>query len=204
MKYKKLYFFLIFFLFLSSGYVYLYLKKNKFTLNKILILDENDQEVINENSESLINSNSMDNVKYSSKDLNGNEYSIYANKGEIELSNRNIIFLTKVKALIKLKNANTVEINSDFGKYNAINFDTIFSKNVIVTYLNNKITSDYLDFSIERNSMMLSRNVVFNHLNNTLKSDVVEMDLKTKDIKIFMYKNDEKVNINNQKLNGNN
>ena len=34
------------------------------------------------------------------------------------------------------------------GKYNSENFDTIFSKNVIINYLDNKITGEYLRFFI--------------------------------------------------------
>ena len=37
-------------------------------------------------------------------------------------------------------------IRSDFGKYNIDNNDTIFSKNVSITYKSNEIKSDYLDF----------------------------------------------------------
>ena len=40
---------------------------------------------------------------------------------------------------IKLKNSKKFTITSDFGKYNIKNFDTIFSKNVIIKYLDNKI-----------------------------------------------------------------
>ena len=58
-------------------------------------------------------------------------------------------------------NSNNIYITSDYGKYNSNNFDTIFSKNVIITYLDNKITGDYLDFSINRNSMTVSRDVIY-------------------------------------------
>ena len=44
------------------------------------------------------------------------------------------------EAFIKLTNLNDVIITSDYGKYNSNNFDTIFSKNVIINYLDNKIT----------------------------------------------------------------
>ena len=84
---------------------------------------------------------------------------------------------------------------SDFGKYNSVNFDTIFSKNLIIDYLDNKITGEYLDFSLERNSMIISKNVIFNNFNNILRADVVELDIKTKDTKIFMYEEKKKVNI---------
>ena len=80
----------------------------------------------------------MKNVKYVSKDAKGNEYTILALEGQIDISNNNIIFLKDVRAFIKLKNSNNININSDFGKYNINNFDTIFSKNVIITYKEKK------------------------------------------------------------------
>ena len=98
-------------------------------------------------------------------------------------------------ALIKLENTENVTIFSDFGKYNSENYDTIFTKNVKINYLNNKITSEYLDFSLERNSMIISKNVIYNNLKNILKADVMEMNIKTKDTKIFMYEEEKKVNI---------
>ena len=88
-----------------------------------------------------------------------------------------------------------MEITSKYGKYNSNNLDTIFSKNVVINYLENKITSEYLDSSIQRNSMIISNNVVYMNLENILKADVIEMNIETKDTKIFMYKNNEKVNI---------
>ena len=97
--------------------------------------------------------------------------------------------------MIKLNNSNDVNITSDYGKYNTNNLDTIFSKNVIIDYLENKITGEYLDFSMDRNSMIISRDVVYTNLKNILIADVVEINIKTKDTKIFMYENDKKVNI---------
>ena len=62
------------------------------------------------------------------------------NEGEIDFNKSDIIFLKNVKAaLIKLKILKKLTIVSDFGKYNSENYDTIFSKNVIINYLDNKI-----------------------------------------------------------------
>ena len=107
------------------------------------------------------NTNIIENVVYQSKDSDGNEYIINAVVGEIDYADSNIIYLTNVKATINLNNSSFIIIKSDFGKYNSINFDTIFSKNVIINYLDNKITGEYLDFSPNRNSMILSRQVVY-------------------------------------------
>ena len=154
--------------------------------------------------EDIYASNIINDVKYSSKDTKGNSYSINASIGEIDYSKPNIVYLTKVRAVIKLENSNVIKINSDFGRYNIDNFDTIFSKNVIVKYLNNKITSEYMDFSLKRNSMIISKKVVYTNLNNVLKADVVEINIENKDTKIYRYKNTDKVEINSKSNNGNN
>ena len=43
--------------------------------------------------------------------------------------------------------------------------------------------------------MIISKKVVYTNLNNILKADVIDINIKTKDTKIFMYDNEEKVNI---------
>ena len=188
MKKKK--FFLIFF-FIFFGLVIIIFFLNFFLKKNI------SQKIIDniDNKENINNSNIIKNVNYQSKDARGNEYIIDAVKGEIDISNSNVIFLTDVKALIKMNNSENIIITSDFGKYNTNNFDTIFSKNVIINYLDNKITGEYLDSSIERNSMIISRKVVYTNLENILKADVIEINITTKDTKIFMYKDNQKVNI---------
>ena len=145
--------------------------------------------------EKFTNSNQIKDIKYSSKDLKGNEYIILAKEGEIDLNNSDIIFLKDVTAYIKLKNSETITIVSNFGKYNTINFDTIFSKNVKTTYLDNKITGDYMDFYMIKNLLIISKNVVYTNPENILKADVIELDTITKDTKIFMFNSKKKVNV---------
>ena len=140
-------------------------------------------------------SNIIKDVKYITRDKDDNEYTIQAKEASIDLSEPNKLYLTSVYSVIKLRNSEKITIISDFGKYNSENFDTIFSKNVIINYNNNKISSDYLDFSLNRNSMIISKNVVYNDLNNILKADAIEMNIKTKDTKIFMYEENKKINI---------
>ena len=152
-------------------------------------------QVKKENLESSYSLNIIEDVSYSSKDVNGNEYIIVAKKGEIDASDSNVIFLTKVDATIKLVDGNLVLISSDYGKYNTNNFDTIFSKNVIINYLDNEITGEYLDFSILRNTMIITKNVRYSNSKNTLFADVIEMDIETKDTKIYMHEGLKKVNI---------
>jgi hypothetical protein len=150
--------------------------------------------------EAVYNSNIIKDINYTSKDLKGNEYNLIAKEGEIDLDNSNIIFLTDVTAYIKLvKNSELIVITSNYGKYNTINYDTIFSKNVKIDYVDNIITGDYLDFSMIKNLLTVSKNVVYKNLKNTMKADVIELDTTSKDTKIFMYNLDEQVNVSNIK-----
>ena len=148
--------------------------------------------------EDSYSANLLENIKYVAKDNDGNEYIINAAEGEIDLNNSEIIFLKNVKSQIKLKNSDQIDITSSFGKYNASNYDTIFSKNVVITYLDNRITGEYLDLSMLNNKMIVSKNIIFTSGENVLKADVIEINTKTKDAKIFMHEENKKVNIKNK------
>ena len=93
--------FIIFFLILLSILITLFFsnffsKKNKITSEDLL------KEQIEQKN---YNSNIIKNVNYKSRDVRGNEYIIDASEGQIDISNSDIIFLTNVKALIKMNNS---------------------------------------------------------------------------------------------------
>ena len=178
-------------------------------LSIIFNLNQNKNEIIKEKKEivqdQVENSNVIKDVEYKSKDSSDNEYILRASKGIIDQNNSNIIYLTTIDAIIKLRDYNTIDISSNFGKYNIDNFDTIFSKNVIIQYLDNIIMGEYLEFSLNKNLMTISRNVIFKNNESSLKADVIEVDIKTKDIKISMYEENKKINIKSlNKKNGSN
>ena len=100
---KKKYFFFI----NCNFYFLIFLIKN----------DPKKTEITDKISDEISNSNLIKNVKYISKDNNGNEYIVFADLGEIDLSDTNVIYLTNVKSIIKLKNKNQINIKSDYGKY---------------------------------------------------------------------------------------
>ena len=165
----------------------------------IFNLNQNSKKLIEEKIEivqdEMENSNIIKEVEYKSKDTNGNEYTLKASEGIIDQNNTKIIYLTSINAVIELIDYNSINISSNFGKYNIDDFDTIFSKNVIIEYLDNTIMGEYLEFSLNRNLMTISRNVVFRNDKSSLKADVIEVDIKTKDIKISMYEENKKINI---------
>ena len=178
---------LIYFYFKSSNEKKLIEKKKKIELIKT-------DEVVR-NEEVIRSLNIIQDVSYSAKDTKGNEYLVKAGEGTIDQNYANFIFLKSVNATISLKNYELIEISSNFGKYNIDNYNTIFSKNVIITYLDNIIEGEYLDFSWDKNLMIISKNVTLKNNQSSLRADVIEVDIKKKDIKIFMHEKNKKVNI---------
>ena len=77
-------FFSFLFLIILAVFVYLKFYEN----NKTQIIEENIVDLAS-------NSNIIKDVEYTTRDNEGNEYFIKAEEGEIDFSNRNIIFLTK-------------------------------------------------------------------------------------------------------------
>tara|TARA_B100001027_G_scaffold132210_1_gene91555 strand:+ start:1413 stop:1997 length:585 start_codon:yes stop_codon:yes gene_type:complete len=186
----------VFFILTIILFIIIIIYSNFFKNNKAVQLQNQETK---ETKDEINSSNFIKDVKYTTKDADGNEYVITATEGEIDYSNPNILYLSKVQAFIKLVNSEDITISSDFGKYNSENFDTIFSKNVKINYLDNKITGEYLDFSLERNSMLVSKKVIYTNLKNILKADTIDINLKSKDTKIFMLESNKKVNIKSKK-----
>ena len=186
-----------FIIFFFSLLVYYYFKSNneKKLIEKKKKIELVKTESIENNEEEIRSLNIIQDVSYSAKDTKGNEYFVKANEGTIDQNYDNFIFLKSVKATIKLENYKLIEISSDFGKYNTDNYDTIFSKNVIIKYLDNIIKGGYLDFSWGKNLMIISKNVVLESNQSSLQADVIEVNIEKKDIKIFMYEENKKVNI---------
>lgn len=192
-KYKKKKIFIICFIILIPCITFFLSNLNK-NSNETKKTTQSEQDLENHRT------NIIDAISYSSKDLKGNEYKIFAETGEIDLSNTDIIYLTNVKAYIILKNdPEIVNITSDYGKYNASNLNTIFSKNVRINYIDNLITGEYMEYAMKKNLLIISKNVVYKNLDNTMIADVIELNTITKNTKIFMHNSDYKVKIKNFK-----
>ena len=177
---------------ISLGFYFKYFNKS----SKISDQNKNTEIVDSDHNNS---STYIRNIDYNSYDAKGNRYQITAELSEIKVENSDMMFLTNVIAYVFIKDSDTVKITSNFGKYNSKNYDSIFSENVIVIYPGHKITGEYLDFSFLDNLGIMSINVVYNGDKANLFADKIEMDLKTKDMKIFMDDANKKVLIKKAK-----
>jgi LPS export ABC transporter protein LptC len=187
---QVLMFFLIFLI--SLLFYFKYFNKNPKNLQENIITSKTSND---KNSSSSY----IDYINYISTDSKGNKYQITAKQAEIDLDNPDTMFLEGVIAYIFMKKSDTIKITSNFGKYNSQNYDTIFSKNVIITYPGHKITGDYSDFSFLKNLGTISTNVIYTGDKRDLFSDRIEINLTNKDTKIFMNDNSKKVLIKGTK-----
>ena len=184
---------MVFVIIIISFWFYLkYFTKNFEGLKEVKLIEKINEE---QNSDSTY----INDINYTSIDVRGNKYQITAKLAEIKIENSDLMFLTDVIAFVFIKDKDTVKITSNFGKYNTINYDTIFSENVIVVYPEHKITGEYLDFSFLTNLGIFTTNVIYNGEKTNLFADKIEMNLATKDTKIFMNDIGEKVLIEGTK-----
>ena len=163
-----------------------YFTKNLENVKETRVIEKIDE---NQNSTSTY----IDDINYVSIDVKGNKYQITAKQAEIKVENSDVMFLRDVVAFIFIKDSEMVKITSNFGKYNSKNYDTIFSKNVIVVYPGHKITGEYLDFSFLTDLGVFTTNVIYTGEKTKLFADKMEMNLTTKDTKIFMNDTGKKV-----------
>ena len=137
-------------------------------------------------------SNYIENISYISK-IGENKYEIIADRTKIKINEPDIMFLENVAAFITLKNSSIIKVTADFAKYNSKNYDTIFSKNVIATYPEHKITGELLDFSFVNNIGIFSTNIVYVGSKTKMFADKMEVNLTNNDTKIFMLDQSKKV-----------
>ena len=153
------------------------------------------EEIVNltyQNNEVVSSDNNLiKNLEYLSTDKNGNKYLINAEYGDISFADaeENIILMTNVNAQIDLFEKDTVYLTSNFAKYNTLNLETNFYKNVVLQYTQHEISSDNIDLSFEKNFAWVYNNIVYNSPTNKFFADKLEIDLLTKDSKIYMYDN---------------
>ena len=145
--------------------------------------------------------NLIRNIKYTSNNANGNFYEIKADTGMSKIDNPDVMYLTNVTGIIVLKNAEKVNLKSDFANFNSNTFETTFFENVIVNRAEETVLGDSLYFVLNdskngyKNLIKVKDNVVILKPGYNLKADILEIDLVTKNSKIFMHESDKKVKI---------
>ena len=189
--------------FFSIFYVYKFYFKTKdnIKIDQSNIVQNNSSDDINNNKSNfdIDNQNSLiKKLSYFSKDNLGNEYIIESKYSELNLDNVDVISMEGVSAKIIMVNSSPIYVTSNFAKYNNENYETTFTDNVLIVYLDNKIRCEKFYISIENNFANVTDNVIYENPKEKLIADTIEIDLITKNSKIFMIDKSKKVMILNK------
>ena len=159
-----------------------------------------------EETKSEDNKNLIQDIRYTSNNDNGDIIEILADYGEPSTEISDLMFLTKVEAKINLKNKSDIKLTSDYANFNSKTFETTFINNVKIfrndeTIFGNELylvfdqTEEKLknDKNIDQNLIRIKHDVIIKKPGYMLKADVLEIDLITKNTKIYMNNENDKV-----------
>ena len=172
--------FLIILIIIISILFYLkYINKNDQTEN-------NNKEIV---ELEITKGNIISDIRYESQDAEGRKYMIKSEKGMVDKDNPNIIKMKIVDAKVVLPDETLITIRSDSAIYDNLKFDTEFSENVKVEYLDHVIKSDNLVLSFDRNHLEAYNNLTYENLDLIMFADKIKFDFKSKNTKIFNFDN---------------
>ena len=159
-----------------------------------------------DNKVSNTDKNIIKDIEYSLNNDNGNIYRVIADFGEVKIDNPDLMFLTNVTATVIFKDKMNIILTSNFANFNSKTFETTFLNNVQVKKDKEIITGNELYLvlenndkeilgkpKIEENLIRISHNVMYKKPGYILKADILELDLITKNIKIYMLNENEKI-----------
>ena len=140
--------------------------------------------------------NLVKNLKYDVKFEEDKKYTISSNLSEITYENNiEIVKMQKVTAIFLDETNIPLTVSADKATFNNSNYNTTFSENVIIRYIDNIIISDKMDLNFEDSSILIYENVKYEGLQGSVKADNVKINLITKKIEIYMDNNKEKVEV---------
>ena len=140
--------------------------------------------------------NSIKDLLYNVKIQGDKEYIIKAKSGEISyINNSEIVLMKDVIAKIIFKNQTLMIIVSDEANYNALNYNTIFEKNVRVDYLNHIIKSNIIHLDNINDVIEIKDNVIYEGNYGKVFSENLSIDLLTKNINIYTKTPSKKVHV---------
>ena len=164
-------------------------------INSNKIIEESKKEIQNEILDKNQN-NLIRNLIYEVKFDNNTQYIISAELSELVYENDiEIVKMQKVNAKFVDENNMPLIITSKNAIYNNSNYNTEFSKDVMISYENNTVNSGNLDLNFVENLITIYNNVVYEGSNGLAKTDNIKINLITKQINIFMNDAEEKVEL---------
>ena len=144
--------------------------------------------------------NLIKNLKYEVKLNKDNQYVITSDLSEITyVGGDEVVKMQKVTAILLNQKNIPLIITSELATYNNFNYNTKFSQNVRVEYLNNIILSDKLEFDYNNSLITIYENVEYDGIQGNIIADNIKIDLFTKKIEIYMSNINNNVEVTTKK-----
>lgn len=192
---KKIAQFIIFLILIISAISFynIYFKKDETIVYSDLVKKETlEPQVSKKESQSNLIKNLMYDVKFE----DNSQYSISSDLSEITYSaNDEIVNMQGVIAKIIDENNLSFTIVSNYAVFNNNTYETLFTKDVKITYLDNEISSQKLLLNFDENIVTISENVLYEGLQGLIQTDNIRINLKSKNVEIFMNNSKNKVKI---------
>ena len=192
---KKIAQFIIFLILIISAISFynIYFKKDETIVYSDLVKKETLKPQV---SKKESQSNLIKNLMYDVKFENNSQYSISSDLSEITYSaNDEIVNMQGVIAKIIDENNLSFTIVSNYAVFNNNTYETLFTKDVKITYLDNEISSQKLLLNFDENIVTISENVLYEGLQGLIQTDNIRINLKSKNVEIFMNNSKNKIKI---------
>ena len=149
---------------------------------------EKDLSELPEEEELEKNTTFFENLRYEGLFNLDKTFIVKSKEAYIDNKEPDIVHMTDMHVILYLKDGRIVNITSDSGKYNKINYDIFFNKNVYATDGETKIYSQYLEMLGNESAVKIYNDVNINYPTGTsLRADKVEYDFETKYLKVSMF-----------------
>ena len=182
---KRITFILIFVGVLLILFTYFYpnIKENKF-----IVKNDIEKDLTDSAEELKENTTFFENLRYEGLFNLDKTFIVQSKKAYIDNKEPDIVHMTDMHVILYLEDGRTVNITSDGGKYNKINYDIFFNKNVYATDGETKIFSEYLEMLGNESTVKIYEDVNINYsTGSSLSADKIEYDFETKYLKVSMF-----------------
>ena len=152
------------------------------------------KEIIKIETKSDPDINIFEDVEYTGLDLNGNRYSIRAERADFKVKFPEMINMSGMVGFFYFKDNTVLKVIGDNGYYNNKTYDMEFRENVRADYLTNYLLSDKLVYSNTDGKLTISGNVRGESIQGDVFADNVEYDLNEKILDLSML-DEKQVNV---------
>tara|TARA_Y100001970_G_scaffold172148_1_gene210447 strand:+ start:499 stop:1095 length:597 start_codon:yes stop_codon:yes gene_type:complete len=131
--------------------------------------------------------NIFENVEYQGIYDFNNTFTIKSEKAHILNDDPDMVYMANMNATIYMNDGRVITITSDIGRYNKMNYDCYFEKNVKAQDHKTLILSDNLDLLSTEDYASVYNNVILKSDNGSLKADKINYNFDTELYEISMF-----------------